>query len=221
MKPNVDFTTKLAVLSLLSFAQHSKNMNSWIDQFEQHGWAEIKGFMNETDSAGIRSEIIEIQNNNGFRQASIGKQDSKSVDTSQRGDFIRWIDAQQAPNYTRLYLDKMTALIEQLNYTFYLGIRDYECHYAHYPPGTFYKKHVDRHKNGSPRRVSSVLYLNADWQPSDGGELVIYEPEGNEHRIQPLQGTLAIFLSELEHEVLLTSRDRMSITGWMLNETIL
>jgi SM-20-related protein len=66
-----------------------------------------------------------------------------------------------------------------------------------------------------------VLYLNADWQPSDGGELVIYKPEGNEHRIQPLQGTLAIFLSELEHEVLLTSRDRMSITGWMLNETIL
>ena len=49
----------------------------------------------------------------------------------------------------------------------------------------------------------------------------IYNPEGVEHRIQPLQGTLAIFLSELEHEVLLTSRDRMSITGWMLNETIL
>ena len=196
-------------------------MNSWIDQFEQHGWAEIKGFINETDSAGIRSEISDLQNSHGFKQASIGKQDSKTVDTSQRGDFISWINPQQAPKHTQLYLDKMSALIEQLNYTFYLGIRDYECHYAHYPPGTFYKRHVDRHKNGSPRRVSSVLYLNPDWQPSDGGELAIYNSENAESRIQPLQGTLVIFLSELEHEVLLTSRDRMSITGWMLNETIL
>jgi SM-20-related protein len=196
-------------------------MNSWIDHFEQHGWAEIKGFINETDSAGIRSEIVEIQNSHGFRQASIGKQDLKTVDTSQRGDFISWIDGQQAPLHTRMYLDKISAVIEQLNYNFYLGIRDYECHYAHYPPGTFYKRHVDRHKNGSPRRVSSVLYLNSNWQPCDGGELVIYNTGGAVSRIEPMEGTLVIFLSELEHEVLLTSRDRMSITGWMLNETIL
>jgi SM-20-related protein len=120
-----------------------------------------------------------------------------------------------------MYLDKISAVIEQLNYNFYLGIRDYECHFAHYPPGTFYKRHVDRHKNGSPRRVSSVLYLNSNWQPCDGGELVIYNTGGAVNRIEPIEGTLVIFLSELEHEVLLTSRDRMSITGWMLNETIL
>jgi Rps23 Pro-64 3,4-dihydroxylase Tpa1-like proline 4-hydroxylase len=33
-------------------------------------------------------------------------------------------------------------------------------------------------------------------------------------------GTLALFLSEKEHEVLTTQRDRMSITGWMLNEKV-
>ncbi|MFM7726822.1 MAG: 2OG-Fe(II) oxygenase, partial [Flavobacteriales bacterium] len=103
---------------------------------------------------------------------------------------------------------------------FYLGIQDFECHYAHYPPGSFYKKHVDRHKNGSPRRVSSVLYLNTDWLEQDGGELRIYSDEEAFRTILPQLGTLALFLSELEHEVITTSRDRMSITGWMLNEKL-
>lgn len=196
-------------------------MSDWLSDFEKQGWAELKDFINPSTAHGIRSELHEIQVRKGFKQASIGKLDQKAIDTAQRGDFISWIDPTDSQVHTRVYLEKINELISQLNYHFYLGIRDYECHYAHYPPGTFYKKHVDRHKNGSPRRVSSVLYLNPDWVPNDGGELVIYESPEKTSRIRPLMGTLIIFLSELEHEVLITARDRMSITGWMLNEVIL
>jgi SM-20-related protein len=196
-------------------------MSDWLSEFEKKGWAELREFIAPNECLGIRLEIEEIQNQNGFKQASIGKEEQKAVDTSQRGDFIRWIDPQVAPSHTRSYLDKMEELKSELNRHFYLGIRDYECHYAHYPPGTFYKKHVDRHKNGSPRRVSTVLYLNPEWKPADGGELLIYNAPDISNCIEPRLGTLAIFLSELEHEVLVTGRDRMSITGWMLNEIIL
>lgn len=170
---------------------------------------------------GVRSEIEAIQLKHGFRQAGIGKSNQQLIDTAQRGDFISWIDPQLALPHTAAYLASMQDIILELNRHFYLGIQDFECHYAHYPPGSFYKKHVDRHKNGSPRRVSTVLYLNPDWQETDGGELRIYDNHGHTHSIRPQLGTLALFLSELEHEVIITSRDRMSITGWLINEKIL
>jgi SM-20-related protein len=196
-------------------------MTEWLLDFEKQGWAEIPEFVTSDVAMGIRKEIEHLQQINEFKQASIGKQEQKTIDTTQRGDFIRWIDPAYAPQHTRIYLDQMESLKNDLNYHFYLGIRDYECHFAHYPPGTFYKKHVDRHKTGSPRRVSTVLYLNPEWKAEYGGELIIYNSDHTLKRIAPRLGTLAIFLSELEHEVLLTSRDRMSITGWMLNEIIL
>ena len=196
-------------------------MDNWIDTFEQQGWIEIHDFISTEDAQGIRSEIASIQLTDGFKQAGIGKLDQQQVDTNQRGDFIRWINPQEALTHTTVFLEKINTIIEELNYTFYLGIRDFECHYAHYPPGTFYKKHVDRHKTGSTRRVSFVLYLNSEWQENDGGQLLIYDSENGSHTILPRMGTLALFLSEKEHEVLVTSRDRMSITGWMLNEVIL
>lgn len=196
-------------------------MDNWIDTFEQQGWIEIHDFISTEDAQGIRSEIASIQLTDGFKQAGIGKLDQQQVDTNQRGDFIRWINPQEALTHTTVFLEKINTIIEELNYTFYLGIRDFECHYAHYPPGTFYKKHVDRHKTGSARRVSFVLYLNSEWQENDGGQLLIYDSENGSHTILPRMGTLALFLSEKEHEVLVTSRDRMSITGWMLNEVIL
>ena len=196
-------------------------MSDWLDDFERQGWAEIKNFIDSEVATGIRSEIMDLQTNRAFKQASIGKQEQKTIDTTQRGDFISWIDSKQAPINTQAYLGKVSQIKEDLNRHFYLGIRDYECHYALYPPGSFYKKHVDRHKNGSPRRVSTVLYLNPDWVPDHGGELVIYNSDETSSHIKPVMGTMVLFLSELEHEVLPTNRDRMSITGWMLNEIIL
>ena len=62
-----------------------------------------------------------------------------------------------------------------------------------------------------------MLYLNDDWQASDGGELVVYDEHSQEvlHRVLPSAGTLVCFLSEeFPHEVLPAHRDRMSIAGW-------
>lgn len=195
-------------------------MADWLDRFEEVGWVEIPGFLTEPEAQSIRSDFEQLHMLEGFRQAGIGKQQTQQIDTAQRGDLISWIDPLVALPSTRIYLDKIQRIIEELNRNFYLGIRDYECHYALYPPGSFYKKHVDRHKVGSPRIVSSVLYLNSNWQPGDGGELCIYDENDTPTIIQPLMGTLALFLSEKEHEVLTTQRDRMSITGWMLNEKV-
>lgn len=101
-----------------------------------------------------------------------------------------------------------------LNRSFFLGLFDYECHYAKYQQGDFYKKHYDAFKGRSNRVFTTVLYLNT---PDSGGELIIYKPKSKQVEvcIKPLAGTLVIFESErFMHEVLPAGDERYSIAGW-------
>jgi SM-20-related protein len=67
------------------------------------------------------------------------------------------------------------------------------------------------------RILTTVLYLNEDWQTRDGGELVVFEMTGKTvvTTVNPTFGTMIIFLSEaFPHEVLLSRATRRSIAGW-------
>ena len=97
-----------------------------------------------------------------------------------------------------------------------LGLFELELHYAWYPPGAGYARHVDQPQAALAwRQVSLALYLNEGWTPGAGGELRIFDA-GEAHRdIAPLAGRLVCFVSPgREHAVLLTRRDRISISGW-------
>ncbi|HUZ59101.1 MAG TPA: 2OG-Fe(II) oxygenase [Hanamia sp.] len=97
----------------------------------------------------------------------------------------------------------------------YTGINSYEFHYTLYVRGAFYKKHIDRFQNNDSRKFSMIMYLNIDWIPEDGGELSIHHEAGLQN-ISPMNGKVLFFKSnELEHEVLMTHKNRMSITGWL------
>ena len=101
-----------------------------------------------------------------------------------------------------------------LNRSFYLGLFDYESHFAKYEIGDFYKKHLDAFKGRSNRVFSTVCYLNT---PSKGGELLIYAENSNDviARVSPKAGTLVVFESErFAHEVLAADDVRYSIAGW-------
>ena len=102
-----------------------------------------------------------------------------------------------------------------------MGILHKEFHYAVYPKGTFYKRHLDTFQNDGRRKLSVVCYLNDEsWKKENGGELTIYtEENGTEKPIDlfPFPGRVVIFESqELEHEVQQVKNDkRLSITGWL------
>lgn len=192
-------------------------MDEFLQHFEQNGYFVFDQFVDETTTNGVLSELSALRTADEFKKAGIGKQDQFVVDQNERGDFIRWIDSNNAAPHTAHFLEKLNEIILLLNRNFYLGVRDYECHYTQYPVGTFYKKHVDRHKTGSARIVSFVFYLNEGWTEADGGQLRIFDGDAYSD-VLPAAGRLAMFLSEKEHEVLPTYRVRNSITGWMLNE---
>lgn len=150
-----------------------------------------------------------------YEQAGIGRQQDHQLNTFVRRDEVAWINGDDPAE--RDWLNWVDGLRLHLNRSLMLGLTAFESHFAHYQPGAFYRKHLDAFRGESNRVVSMVLYLNPDWTPADGGELVLFDaadqPLG---RFPPTLGTLAVFLSEeVPHEVLPTSRDRFSLTGWL------
>ncbi len=150
-----------------------------------------------------------------MQSAGTGNETLVSHDKKVRGDVIYWLDRSHHDRNENSFFDLMDTFVRYLNKTCYTGITGYEFHYARYDTGSFYKKHLDRFRNDSGRQYSMIMYLNEDWQLADGGELCIYQ-NGTQQNISPTNGKTIFFKSsELEHEVLLTHKPRMSITGWL------
>jgi SM-20-related protein len=156
------------------------------------------------------------QNTGEFRPAAVGQQAGKQILTEIRGDQICWLAEENLLPAEVAYFAKIQSLIEYFNRTCYLGLLDAEFHYAEYPVGTFYKRHLDRFKTDSRRKLSVICYLNEDWQADEGGQLILYPSENQIESILPMGGRLVCFESDkLEHEVLSAVRPRRSITGWL------
>lgn len=158
-----------------------------------------------------------------FASAGVGRKKDFAVQENIRSDKIHWLSpSTQATTDFLLWMDTLRI---GLNRRLFLNLCDYESHFAYYPIGAFYKKHLDsfreqlspQTKHHSNRTLSTVVYLNKNWQRDDGGELILYEQEGDSiiEKITPVLGRLVIFLSEkFPHEVLPAVCERKSIAGW-------
>lgn len=134
-----------------------------------------------------------------------------------RNDSTFWLDSdsESLTDTDKSVLRQLHGLSEQLKNYFRISLTEVECHYAVYEPGQFYKLHRDATQNSNKRVFSFVIYLNADWKQSDGGQLVGYENQKAVFSILPEIGQMILFKSDLEHEVLPTDRTRFALTGWL------
>jgi len=150
-----------------------------------------------------------------YKKAAISKSHAKHLDSTKRSDKTVWIDAQNS-EAEALYLEFSDGLKNYLNRSLYLGINEYESHFALYEAGDFYEKHLDAFRGSKNRVVTTVLYLNKEWSDTDGGELLIYDSDDKEiQKVKPNAGTLVVFLSDkFPHEVLPAQSKRHSIAGW-------
>lgn len=186
------------------------NTLSIIDDLATHGLSVCDQFLTAQEVANLHACLPEQ-----WTQASIGREQKQHTNTQIRTDKIHWLERGHAPAIDAL-LDKMSELQLALNRHLFLGLFEYEAHFAKYNPGDFYAKHVDAFKGRSNRKVTTVLYLNHDWCEEDGGEIVIYHADGSHLKtLWPQAGRLVTFLSEeFPHEVLPAKRQRFSIAGW-------
>lgn len=184
-----------------------------IDQVAEHSYCIIDDFLPPQRSQALYQYAQQLPAQY-WNLASIGRQQSQTVNTMVRNDRIYWLIPEE-PRH-KDYLGIMDELRHEFNRELFLGLFDYECHLAHYPKGAFYKKHLDAFKGRSNRVLTTVFYLNPEWQETDGGQLVIYGDKGQVlETVLPKQGRLVVFLSDrFVHEVQRSERDRFSITGW-------
>ncbi|MGY2289261.1 2OG-Fe(II) oxygenase [Pseudomonas sp. SDO528_S397] len=185
-----------------------------IDDLATQGWSQQNLFLPRDLTLALAAECRKRAAEGELAPAAVGRGPAQEVREGIRGDHIQWLEPGEAASCDA-YLALMDSLRMALNQGLYLGLETFECHFALYPAGAFYRKHVDRFRDDDRRMVSTVIYLNDDWQPEHGGQLRMYLDGDVAHDVVPVGGCLAVFLSgEVPHEVLPATRERLSLTGW-------
>lgn len=185
----------------------SCHVDQILDHLDQHGYALIDNLYHNDIHAALIAECT--QNLAQFREAAI----QNGVMNQIRSDHILWIDHDF--NIAKQHLELLNHLSQLFNRNFYLGIQHVEAHYACYNPGQFYALHRDNPQQKNGRVISSVYYLHDQWQADWGGQLRLQDKNQQWHTIQPQPNRLALFQSDLLHEVLTAKQQRLSITAWL------
>lgn len=193
------------------FLPKSWDIDQILDDLDQYGFSMI-------DHAYTQDYVHELNHEcmthlTEFRNAGI----QNGVVSSIRSDHILWID--EKLKIAQQHIHNLNLLIEQLNRAFFLGIKDVEAHFACYNAGEFYALHRDNPQGKNGRIISTVYYLHPTWQDDWGGELRLQDKLGHWQTIQPKANRLAIFQSDLLHEVLEAKQQRLSITAWLRSDS--
>ena len=186
---------------------------------DARGFAVVPGFLAREPVTALRGEGKRRRASGEFHSATVGRAGSAAPNASIRGDSICWIGGRASSAPECALIAQLHALSVALNGAFFLGLAEIEAHYACYPPGAGYVRHVDRFRDDAARVISLVLYLNDDWHDTDGGALRIYATRTAHEpacELAPRGGTLVVMRSEtIAHEVLPATAERWSIAGWL------
>lgn len=190
-----------------------------VDEIRSDGWCVLPDFLRMDVAADLYRESLAAWEKGEFRRAGVGRGTELVVREDVRTDLVMWLREGELSVCQQHYFALLEELRMEFNRNLFLGLLDFEGHFAVYPEGGFYKPHLDRHRGTEDRLVTVILYLNPKWQPGDGGELKIRttpgEKAGEFFTVEPRMGTLVCFLAgDFWHEVLPARKTRASITGW-------
>ncbi len=183
------------------------------EALSEHGACLLQGFPDPASTAALRDALKLLQGIGALQPAKVGHGASQQLRTEIRGDDTGWMD-QDSGKAALDYLSCLRSLRNALNPLLFLGLEEEEAHFACYAAGTSYRRHRDQFHDSDTRMLSVVSYLNDDWSTSHGGALRLYLAQGTIDLL-PHAGNSIIFLSEIEHEVLPATRERLSIAAWL------
>ena len=171
-----------------------------VDDLAEKGWSQQNGFLPQALTLELAAECRKRAAEGELAPAAVGRGPAQEIREGIRGDRIQWLEEGDAA-VCDTYMAVMDSLRLAMNRGLFLGLEDFESHFAMYPPGAFYLKHLDRFRDDDRRMVSAVIYLNDAWLP--------------EYDVTPVGGCLVVFLSGvIPHEVMPATRERLSLTGW-------
>ncbi|HXH76848.1 MAG TPA: 2OG-Fe(II) oxygenase [Bacteriovoracaceae bacterium] len=191
-----------------------------INSINENGWIHVPDVIKTASLTSI-NEFFNSHSQD-FSPALVGKGNERIRVNEIRGDHTYWLDTIEPPGPFKEIINFLEELKQGLNRDLFLGLKEFECHLARYEKGSFYKKHYDRFEHDSSRAISFVFYLHEEWNPEDGGELVLFDKNEQVLKvINPLPGSFVCFLSaEFPHEVRPSLIERRSLTGWIHTKII-
>lgn len=191
-----------------------------IDRLAAHGWAVTPDLLAPDTIAALIQEAQSLWTSAAFKAAGVGRGAELQVRADIRSDYILWLDKANLTAPQTAYRTAMETLRQELNAQLFVGVQELEAHYAVYPPGALYQKHLDRFSTADERILSCSLYLNPNWDEANGGALRLYEGE-RFIDLYPHAGTFVLFRSDaIFHEVLPATRERFSLTGWFKRRSL-
>lgn len=188
------------------------------DALAGRGACRILGLFAPARLQALRTDLLRLRDGGALQAASVGRDAVRVLRPDIRGDSTLWLHDPRCGDAARDFLAALDGLRGELNRRLFMGLQEVEAHYAAYPAGAGYARHRDRFRDDDARVLSWVTYLNDEWNDGDGGALRL-QMESGAVDVQPLSGTSVCFLSELEHEVLQATRERLSIAAWFRRQT--
>ena len=183
------------------------NINKIINDLDDTGFSVIDQAYSKEYLQSVHQECMHHLNE--FRDAAI----QNGVVSQIRSDHILWVN-DNLP-IAEQHVTTLMHLAQELNQAFFFGIREVEAHFACYNAGEFYALHRDNPQKKNDRMISAVLYLHPEWHEDWGGQLHLQDKQQNWHILEPKPNRIALFQSDLLHEVLAAKEQRLSITAWM------
>ena len=187
--------------------------SNWFDTLAENDFVVVDDFLPDV----LLKEVLHFftEQETEFRPAKIGQAHLEQRIPEIRSDMTYWLDKQRDQKL-QVFFELIEELMEKLKRELFLSLQGYEFHFALYPPGGFYKPHLDQFDARSNRMISFIIYLNSNWQAGDGGELRIHKKE-RKLDIEPIMNRAVLFRSDtVLHEVLSATKPRRSLTGWLL-----
>ncbi len=179
------------------------------------GYAICPDFITEEARLALRAQADQALARGETRRAGIGREQLATRDATIRKAQTLWIE--RGTPIHDAFLDWSEALRRALNQQTFLGLFEFEAHYAHYPVGGFYARHRDSFAGARNRTISLVLYLNDEWRADWHGALALYDGDTDHvcHRVLPEPGTAVFMMAETQwHAVEQTRAARCAIAGW-------
>lgn len=191
-------------------------------QLDETGFALVENSLAPAILEELRKEAIADYEEGAFKRAAIGKGLEKKSIVEIRSDRVKWLERKQASPAQEAYWLFMDALRLHLAEFFRIHLERTEAHFAVYPKGAFYAKHLDQFQESRNRVFSVILYLNPEWKEGDGGALRLHRNSEQSEDFPPIHGRLIVFRSDLIlHEVLPTNTLRVSLSGWMRRDALI
>ncbi len=183
------------------------------DDLLTQGYSVQRDFLNSSELKNICEEMSLLYESGAFKSSAIGNHNKITRDASVRSDEIYWLDSYSPTPPQSIVLSALEKIRLECNEKMFLGLLNFEGHYAVYSKNSFYQKHFDSFKDDDSRVLSVVIYFNEWWKNGDGGELALHTKAPV--IVEPRAGTLVVFLShQIEHEVLPAHEIRRSFSGW-------